>query len=40
MSLCNFPTFSFTIPLPAFPGFALPSLPVFTLAINLACPLD
>jgi hypothetical protein len=40
-SKCSFPTFNFVIPsLPAFPGFHLPSLPVFTLAFSVPCPLD
>lgn len=40
MSLCNFPTFSFSFSLPGFPGFALPALPSFSLAFSLPCPLD
>jgi hypothetical protein len=40
MSLCNIPswTFGFSIPgLPSFPSF---SIPVFTLAVDIPCPLD
>lgn len=40
MSKCSFPTFSFSFTLPAFPGFSLPALPIFTLAFSLPCPLD
>lgn len=39
MSLCAFPTFSFSFSLPLF-SFVLPSIPTFTLAFTLACPLD
>lgn len=42
MSRCSFPTFNISISLPAFPGFALPSLPTLSLPFPFPppCPLD
>lgn len=40
-SRCTVPSFNIGLPsLPGFPGFALPDIPIFTLAIDLPCPLD
>lgn len=39
-SLCKFPIFSFSFSFPAFPGFTLPSIPIFSFNIDLSCPLN
>jgi hypothetical protein len=41
VSLCNFPTFTFSLPSLSF-SFSFPGLPSFSLAIPFppACPLD
>lgn len=40
MSFCNIPTFSLSFSLPGLPSFPSLSLPTFSLAINIPCPLD
>lgn len=40
MSNCNLPSFAFSLSLPGLPTFPSFSLPTFSLAFSLACPLD
>jgi hypothetical protein len=39
VGLCSFPVFSFGFSLPGF-SFTIPSLPTFSISLDLTCPLN